>query len=213
MKSVYLFSGLGADERVFQYLDLSFCKPIFIKWNLPNNNESIESYATRLLEQIQDKNPVLVGVSFGGIMAVEVAKLITTEKVILISSVKTKQEIPFYFRYAGNIKMHKLLPVSLLQYFNFISNSFFGVEDETEKKLLKNIIKDTNLIFLKWAIDKIVHWQNEYIPNNIKHIHGDSDKIFPIKFIKSDITIENGSHFMIVNKSTQIYKLLYVIIV
>lgn len=213
MKTVYLFSGLGADERVFQYLDLSFCKPIFIKWNLPNNNESIESYATRLLEQIQDKNPVLVGVSFGGIMAVEVAKLITTEKVILISSVKTKQEIPFYFRYAGNIKMHKLLPVSLLQYFNFISNLFFGVEDETEKKLLKNIIKDTNLIFLKWAIDKIVHWQNEYIPNNIKHIHGDSDKIFPIKFIKSDITIENGSHFMIVNKSVQIYKLLYVIIV
>jgi hypothetical protein len=48
MKNIYFFSGLGADERVFQYVDLSFCNPIFIKWNLPFENESIENYAAKI---------------------------------------------------------------------------------------------------------------------------------------------------------------------
>ena len=88
MKNIYFFSGLGADERVFQYVDLSFCNPVFIKWNMPMKDECIENYALRLTEQIIEENPILVGVSFGGMIAVEVAKLIETEKVILISSAK-----------------------------------------------------------------------------------------------------------------------------
>lgn len=210
MKNIYFFSGLGADERVFQYVDLSFCYPIFIKWNLPFENESIEDYAARLLVQIKDEHPILVGVSFGGMMAVEVAKLIQTEKVILISSAKTKHEIPNYYQWIGKVNAHKLLPTSILQYFNSINNYLFGVQSKEEKLLLKEIIKDTNPVFLKWAIDKIIHWQNEFIPKNLIHIHGSNDKILPVKFTNYDILVENGGHFMIVQDSLKIGKLIKV---
>jgi pimeloyl-ACP methyl ester carboxylesterase len=95
-KELYIFSGLGADERVFQQLDFSGFSTTFIKWIVPQDTETIENYATRLLDQITTTKPTLIGLSFGGLIAVEVAKQIDTEKVILIASAKTKNEIPFY---------------------------------------------------------------------------------------------------------------------
>ena len=138
---IYIFSGLGADERVFQKLDFTGLTITFIYWEMPKEKETIEDYATRLLSQIKTTKPTLIGLSFGGIMAVEVAKQIETEKVILIASVKTKTEIPFYYRLAGQIKIHRLLPTRLLKKSNFITNWFFGVSSTFDKQLLKTILK------------------------------------------------------------------------
>ena len=135
-KELYIFSGLGADERVFQRLNFSGFSTTFIKWIVPNNNETIENYATRLIEQVKSTKPTLVGLSFGGIIAVEVAKQIDTEKVILISSAKTKNEIPFFYRLAGQLGIHKLLPTRLLKNSNFITNWFFGTGSAFDKQLL-----------------------------------------------------------------------------
>ncbi|MCC6583661.1 MAG: alpha/beta hydrolase [Chitinophagales bacterium] len=203
MKNVYFFSGLGADERVFRYLDLSFCNPVFINWNLPQNNESIENFALRLSEQINEKNPILIGVSFGGMIAVEVAKIIQTEKVILISSAKTKFEIPLYYRFAGKINAHKIMPVVFLQKIKSINNFLFGVSSNEEKELLNKIITETNPYFLKWAMGKIVHWENEFIPDNLIHIHGTKDKILPCRFVKPDYSIGGAGHFMVVQQARQ----------
>ncbi len=112
-KELYIFSGLGADERVFQRLDFPGFSTTFIKWIVPQDKETIENYATRLLDQITTTNPTLIGLSFGGLIAVEVAKQIDTEKVILIASAKTKKEIPFYYRFAGQLGLQKLLPTRL----------------------------------------------------------------------------------------------------
>ncbi len=49
---VYFISGLGADERVFQFLDLSEIEHQFIKWNEPRKNESISNYCLELAEQL-----------------------------------------------------------------------------------------------------------------------------------------------------------------
>ena len=204
MKNVYFFSGLGADERVFQYLDLSFCNPVFIKWNLPHNNESIENYALRLTEQINEKNPILVGVSFGGMIAVEVAKIIKPKKIFLISSVKTIFEIPLYYRLAGKINVHKFIPAVFLQKVKSINNFLFDVSSIEEKELLDKIITETNPDFLKWAMDKIVNWKNEFIPDNLIHIHGTNDKILPYRFVKSDYNIQSAGHFMIVKQAKEI---------
>ena len=103
MKKVFIFSGLGADKRVFQYMDFSGFDTTFINWLTPTKNEIIEDYALRLTDQIKTDRPILVGLSFGGIIATEVAKLIDTEKIVLIASAQTRKEIPFYFRLAGEI--------------------------------------------------------------------------------------------------------------
>jgi len=204
MKNVYIFSGLGADKRVFQKMDFSEYNTTFVNWILPNKTENIESYAKKLIEQIKHEKPILIGLSFGGIIATEVAKIIETEKIILIASAKTKSEIPNYYRIAGKLKLHKLLPTKLMKIPNFFSFWFFGTENGNDKKILSEILKDTDENFLKWAIDKIVNWKNEIEHKNLIHIHGTADRILPINIVNCQIKVKNGGHFMTLNKAEQL---------
>lgn len=208
MKNLYVFSGLGADKRVFQKIAFSEYNTTYIEWILPNKNENIESYAKKLTKKIKHEKPILVGLSFGGIIATEIGKLIETEKIILIASAKTKTEIPYYFRIAGKLKLHKLLPSKLMKMPNFFSFWFFGTESKNDERILREILKDTDTTFLKWAIDKIVNWKNETEHNNLVHIHGTSDRILPIKYVNCQIKVKNGGHFMTLNKSQEINNIL-----
>ncbi len=207
-KELYIFSGLGADERVFQRLIFSRDNTVFIKWIIPNKNESIEMYAKRIAEQISSKKPILLGLSFGGMMAIEVAKQIETEKVILISSVKTKNEIPVYYRFIGKTGLHKLLPSWIMKKTGFITNWFFGVNSNADKGLLQQIINDTNTQYLQWAINAIVCWNNEIVPKNILHIHGTNDKILPIRYVNCNIKINGGGHLMTLTMAEEFNKIL-----
>jgi pimeloyl-ACP methyl ester carboxylesterase len=212
MKDIYLFSGLGADKRAFQKLDLSGYKTNFIEWVIPEKKENIEHYAQRLLSQIKSNKPILIGVSFGGMMAVEVGKHIDTEKIILISSAKSKKEIPFYFRITGALRLYKLLPSAVLKNPNFVFHWLFGINTKSEKDLLREIIKDTDPVFLFWAIRKISFWSNQTNHKNLHHIHGTEDRILPFRFLKADFIIKGGGHFMILNRAKELTEILRTLI-
>jgi len=207
-KHIYILSGLGADERAFQKLDFSGHTVTFINWITPLHKETIESYSSRLLSQIETTKPTLVGLSFGGIVAVEIAKQIETENIILIASAKTKNEIPFYFRLAGEINLQKLLPTKFLKRTNWLTNWFFGVSSNDAKELLSKILVDSDPAFMKWAIDTVVGWSNNTKLDNIKHIHGSADRIFPICFVDYNVKINGGGHFMTINKHQELTKLI-----
>ncbi len=208
MQTIYVFSGLGADERVFYKIDFGYYNTVFIKWITPRKNELIEDYALRLTTQIITKNPILIGLSFGGMMAVEVAKHIATEKIILLSSAKNRNEIPSYFRMAGMLGIHKIIPASLLIKANIFTNWFFSSRTLAEKKMLSAILHDTDPVFLKWAIAKIATWKNRTIQNNVHHIHGSADRILPLRNIKANTIVADGAHLMLVTNSEQISGLL-----
>jgi len=201
MTAIYLFSGLGTDERIFRYIDFSGFTVHCIQWIAPLKGETIQSYARRLTPQIHSYKPVLIGVSFGGIMAVEVAKIIAVDKIILISSATTKYELPFCYRLAGTLYLHKLLPTGLLKHPNHFTYWLFGIKNKKDKDLLAAILRDTNTHFMKWAIEKIATWQNMYKPAPLVHLHGTKDRILPYRFIENAIPINDGGHFMIVNKA------------
>jgi hypothetical protein len=87
---------------------------------------------------------------------------------------------------------------------NQIFFRLFGIKTKDEKKLLREILKDTDPIILNWSIDAITNWSNEIIPPNFIHIHGNADNLLPIKFTETDIIIEGGHHFMIYSKAKEI---------
>lgn len=201
MKEIYLISGLGADKRVFDFLDLSGYKTHHIEWIDPHHNESIEGYAKRLSTQIQKTRPVLIGISFGGMIAIEIGKQMETEKIIIISSAETKRDIPSWYL-LRKLKLHRLIPSSFLKRPTAPLLWFFGVESKQEKKLLRSIIKDTDKHFLKWAINKIVTWENEMKLKNVIRIHGTRDRMIPYQ--SADYKIEDGGHLMIMSKAMEI---------
>ncbi|WP_235830379.1 alpha/beta hydrolase [Paenimyroides tangerinum] len=205
---VYIFSGLGADYRAFNNIDFGDLPIEHIAWIEIENNETIESYAKRISEKLSDENPILIGLSFGGILLMEIAKIKRYQKIILIASAKDKFEIPLIYRLLGKLKFNRLIPKSILKKPNPILFWLFGAKTIEEKKLLCEILKDTDPDFLSWAINEISNWKNKTIPKNVVHIHGNKDKIIPFKNVKSNYIIQNGGHLMTMNKADEIQKLI-----
>ncbi|MBL7711559.1 MAG: alpha/beta hydrolase [Chitinophagaceae bacterium] len=207
-KEIYVFSGLGADERVFRLLEFPAHTVTFVHWIPPQSEETIEQYASRLLAQISSAKPILVGLSFGGLIAVEVAKQIDTEKVILLASVQTKSELPPYYRLIGKLKLHTLVPVALFKKPTLLTNWLFGATTKADQAILRQILVDTDPVFLKWAIDQVLNWANETIHPNMVRIHGSADRILPLRFVRSDYTVQGGGHFMTLDKAEMLNRLL-----
>lgn len=207
-RTAYLFSGLGADERVFDQLNLHIDQKRCIKWVSSKNGEGLTEYAQRIVDEqfgISDNESIiLVGVSFGGIVTREVSKIIDFEKLILISSIKTRHEIPRIYRIAGFLKLHFWIPANFLKSANFLNYRLFGVKNREQKLVLKSILKDTDSHFLKWAMNEIVNWENESVSEKTTHIHGTDDHIIPVRFVKNAIKILGGGHLMILTHSQEL---------
>lgn len=212
MREVYVLSGLGVDQRVFEQMNFYAFEPRFIRWLIPHSSESLEHYSKRLLPQIRAEKPILIGLSFGGIIAIEIAQHIKVEKIILIASAKTRNEIPVYFRMIGKLNLLRIIPIGFLKSGNVISNWFFGLQSVRDRQLLKQILKDTDIVFLRWAIDQILNWKHKAIPMNVFHIHGTSDRILPIRNVSSDIQITGGGHFMTVNRAEEVSEALNILL-
>jgi len=207
MKKVYFISGLGADKRTFSFLDLSFCDAVFIDWIKPLEKESLKSYSLRLRQQMPEEHPTVVGVSFGGMLATEMAKEDKLMNVIILASNKSSAEFPAYLRVGKYLPVYKWLPEKLIKNKTLL-NWILGVEKDEQKKLIAAIIADTDPFFLKWAIDAILRWKETSIPANVKHIHGTADKLLPYRLTKADHTIEGGTHIMTLYKHKEISALL-----
>lgn len=207
---VYFISGLGADERVFQFLDLPGIEKFYIKWIDPEEQESLASYANRLTAQIDlTQEIILVGISFGGIIAQEIAKIKACKKVILISSIKSPNEFSWQLSLVSFSQVYRLFPAKILKWSNALTaDYYFSTTSKTESKLLHQIIKETDNRFMLLAIDRLMTWKNPNPQTDIIHIHGTADRIFPLSPIKSCIKIQGGGHFMVVNKSVELSKII-----
>jgi hypothetical protein len=203
----YFLSGLGADERVFRFLQLpSHVQQIHLPWLIPSKKETFKSYARRMADKIDTNEPFyLVGLSFGGMLATEILKFVSPQKTFFISTVLTRKELPWYFRLYCNKICINLLPEKMLTYPNPIFHALFGANSKQEKEMLDRIVKEADPTFCKWAITQIFAFNPDALPKqDYIRIHGSTDKILPIHHFIPSYTILHGSHFMIANRADEI---------
>jgi len=203
-KIIYCISGLGADEKVFDRLELNGHELRHIPWLSPNKKETIVEYARRMREAINSPDPVLLGVSFGGMVGIEIAKQIQLEKLILVSSIKNLRELPSWMRLAGQMQLNRLLPIRSYKITRKIDNHRLGVSNKEEEMMVQAYRNAADPVYLTWAVNEVLNWKNDWQPQNIIHIHGDKDKIFPIKKVFADHVIKDGTHLMIYNRAIEI---------
>lgn len=202
---IYVITGLGADERVFCHTQFNDHTVVHLPWLKVVPSESLQQYAVRIAASIDTKNPfMLMGLSFGGIVALEIAKVYKPHKIILLSTIKTKSEKPAYMKALQKIPAHNYFPLTWMQKMKTTASFMFGVTSSHEQQLINDYVTNIDTTYLKWSIDKIIHWQNDTYPGNVIHIHGSSDRIFPIQNIKADFVIKNGGHFMLMNKAAEV---------
>lgn len=161
----------------------------------------MNAYARRLAEGIDTTQPFyLVGLSFGGMIAVEMNSFLKPVQTILVSSDYNRRHLPTYIQWIGRLRLHRAVPPSWLKRFPPGVHWFFGVKSLAEKSLLNQFLHDADERFLEWAINAVLTWENTALPPHCIRIHGDRDKVFP-RYAGADAVIEGGGHFMVLTKA------------
>ncbi|MBW8685014.1 alpha/beta hydrolase [Chitinophaga rhizophila] len=211
-KHLYLLSGMGADRRIFKNLTFPAGYTVhYLDWLTPEAGETFPAYAARMAAGIAHEHVTLIGVSFGGMLAVEIARQRPVQKVILISSIKNTLERPPYLGWVkktGLLVLLRLPDAIIFTRRKGIVKIFLNAETDEELQLLSDYMRKTSYGYLRWGIRTIVHWANDFVPASIVHIHGGKDRAFPMKFVKADYTIADGGHFMVYNRAAQISDIL-----
>ena len=199
---VYFMPGLAANSSIFERISLPIevFETVLLEWELTLDNESLLQYAERISKKVTHENPVLIGVSFGGILVQEMAQFLDVRKTIIISSVKSNLEFPTAFKVAKTTKAYKLFPTNLISNIENLALFSFGNKVKKRMELYKKFLSVRDKKYLDWAIEKVILWDRTQIEKNVIHIHGDSDEVFPIKNIQKCIVVKGGTHIMIVSK-------------
>ena len=200
---VYFMPGMAANPSIFKNIDLpkENFEQHLLEWSVPKKDATLTEYALEMTKLVKHENPVLLGVSFGGMLVQEMARHITTKKVIVVSSVKHESELPKRMLFAKYTKIHKLLPTGLVNNVELLTKYAFGETVAKRLELYEEYLSIRDKYYIDWSLDQIVNWKCTYCPDCIVHIHGEKDAVFPIGNINNCIPVKNGTHTMIIHRA------------
>ena len=207
---VYLFPGQGSDSALFSGLHFDSRLSLhYIQLPTPEKNADMRDYALQIMKQIDTANhPVLIGVSLGGMVCTELADIVRCRKVIIISSAIKRSELPFRYRFQRYIPLYKLVPCKMMKKGALMLQPVVEPDRNKDKEVFKKMLGSKDPLYIKRTVNLIIRWdRNSYNPNII-HIHGDDDHTIPIKHVKADYIIKDGSHMMTLTKADEISELL-----
>jgi len=199
---VYLMPGMAANPTIFEYIKLpeDQYEIHWLKWQIPDKEETLQEYAQRMCNFIKHDNIVLLGVSFGGILVQEMCKLIKVKKLFVVSSVKSHHELPKRFKLLKVTKAYKILPTQLVSNIDLLAKYAFGETVKKRVDLYKKYLSVNDKTYLDWSIKQVVCWDQEEPNTQAIYIHGDKDIVFPHSCTGNCIVINGGTHIMIINK-------------
>lgn len=208
MQTIYCISGLGADQRVFQKLSIQGTSLVPVHWADYDQHDDLSCYAQKISAQITDEYPVILGLSFGGMLASEIARLRPVKQLFLVSSAKDATELP---RMGGLVRFlvnKKLIPGSVPSIAMPQVHERFGTKTREEKALLSDILHRSDPGFTRWALKAMFNWQTRDHVDRITHIHGTADRMIFPQQVKPNHWIEGGTHFMVYQRAAEISRII-----
>ena len=199
---VYLMPGMAANPTIFEYIKLpkEQFKIHWLEWILPKKDESLTNYANRMTEQVKHENIVLLGVSFGGVLVQEMNKYLTVRKLIVVSSVINKHQLPKRMKIVKSTKAYNFIPTQLLGNIDLLAKYAFGEFIKKRINLYKKYLSVNDARYLSWAIKHMVCWEQEKSLPGVIQIHGEKDGVFTNSCDENCIVVKGGTHIMIINK-------------
>jgi pimeloyl-ACP methyl ester carboxylesterase len=208
LKKIYCITGLGADYRLFQNIAIPGYSLVHLPWLAVADTDDMASYAMKLAASIKEANPVILGLSLGGMLATEIAKQIPGATVFIISSAKCRAELGFKSPFLKWLNKSGIIPDFMFNRTFAVQLHVLGAEAAADKALLRQVIADSDPVFVRKAIGLILNWNGVGFPSNIVHIHGTADRLITPDNVKPDYWIDGGSHIMILNRAPEINKII-----
>jgi len=202
---LFFISGLGADARAFDRIVLHGYPQTHLHWLIPNEGETMHSYAQRLAEPVMAaEDPVVIGVSLGGMLAAEMTSFMPHIRAILISSIKSPKERPLLLKVGRLFPLHGLMPIPLLKRLSFVWVFAKRKYPKADVQHMIGMFHATNDRFMRWAMLNAPRWKGTGDASRIHHIHGDKDLMFPIGRIQGCEVIAGGTHLMVYQRGEDV---------
>jgi pimeloyl-ACP methyl ester carboxylesterase len=194
--TVVLLPGMAADERMFEPQRRAFPNLIVPPWIEPEPREPLSSYARRMAARLNSSGLLLIGgVSFGGIVALEMADHLGLAKCVLISSIRSPAEMPWRLRVLRPLATvgPDRLGVTAGWAARWLAPS---MPRATARRLGR--LAAPQSAFLCWACWAALHWEPTPTARRtrVRQIHGSVDRTFPIRYTHPDQIIIGGGHLL-----------------
>lgn len=202
---LYCISGMGVDAQIFSHLRVEGRELRHVPWLEPKRKESIGEYARRMAAQIPESGPVeLLGLSFGGIIAVEIAQQRPVDCIFLVSSIKSRKEKPWSFRIMRYLPFYLTNIQPLRDRTTWAWGRFFGLHTKAQVREFYGFMPGLSDHYMRWAVRQICRWKNEHGPVEVHHIHGKADRIFPARLCQDAKIIQGATHSMVYTHAPQV---------
>jgi surfactin synthase thioesterase subunit len=191
---LFIISGLSANQKVFDKIQFpAHLELIHLPWIKPNDNESLKSYALRMLgEHSLPDEYCLLGYSFGGLIAQMLHSIKPAKKIVILASMKTGLEKNSWLSFLKFLPLYRLFPARFFAENKLISWFYFRKLKNQQK--LKAYFEFTNPEYVKWSINQIIQWQPHQKSSDVVQIQGDHDAVFPNNYGTIDHRIAKGNH-------------------
>lgn len=201
---ILLLTGMTPDERIFDRLLPLLPTASIVPWIDPLPRETIRGYAKRLADSVPlGKGTIVCGVSFGGMIARELALHVDAQACVLISSVRDARQMPPWLRWLRSAAFPGL--ESILK---AVGRAAAGYPRPIRTSATARLARlgGASGAWHRWATTSALWWTPspgvDRIP--LVQIHGERDTTFPIRFIHPTIVVAGGGHVLPLTHSAEI---------
>ena len=207
---IILIPGLGLTCDIYKGYSFPGFEIIRKDWLLPEKNEALKDYVDRFISDLDPGDSYwLIGHSFGGVLAQEISTKLPTNKIFLISSIRSESELPLKMRMLKYLKLYNVLNKAIITRSFPLWASHYGYILKEHRDIFIRSIRSQSDYYFKWATKNLVHWKSkENLSCDIVQIHGNKDKTFPINLKTSVIKLDSGDHFMVVKLKDEINQII-----
>lgn len=192
-----LLPGLGADERLLAPQREAFPQLIVPRWIPPRRTESLPEYAERMCGAVAPPRGVpliLGGVSFGGMLAYEMARHWKPDAVVLIASCRERRGLRPLYRAAR--PFWPFVPVTVWSVAKLFSRPVMNIKSRlppADRDVMIRMFQEMDSRFMHWVVRAILNWRPEPLDGiPIFHVHGRRDRVLPARGVAADHWIDGG---------------------
>lgn len=210
--TTYFIGGIATDVHLYDYPLKHIPDSVYLPFPQHEKEDNMTIYARKFIALIDTSKPFnIVANSMGGMMTTELVRYIQPEKIIFVSSVKCREEMPWRLRQLKYSNLHKLLPgkafIAGVQYGSRFIKEIHQTPDVRD--IVIQMAKNNSPDFLYWCVNAIAKWNGtKNYREDIIHIHGTKDSMFPYRNIRNAVPVLDGTHNMLLTRKEEITALL-----
>lgn len=196
---IYLVPAPDMNERAVRSICLEGREIVALQLPSLNRSTELEEVLAQLGSQIAHEKPTLIGFCYGGVLALELAKRIDAERVVVVSGIKHHREIARSRKLLARVycrlpdRFVKVLGLSA----GFVANQILRRNIHIPRVWLKG---EQNKFILAHALS--FEGIGPDVP--VTHIHGQRDALLPVNALAATHVIEGGGHFLFLGKRKEL---------